>query len=216
MNVNVCFLKSTKNLSQANESFLRSVIDEHAGKAMTALLIGDIDITVRPKKEFTVPEVGSGGYAPNGNEIRIAVDSTRTNKEIEEIIKDKVPLSIYHEINHVARWRTVGYGEKIPETLISEGLAIVFAEQKWPKFKAPWGEYDEIEIKNYLEILRNRDVKSKYNHSEWFFGKGQSKWLGYKVGAFIVRQALLNSNKSIEELTKISASKVLKLSRVNL
>lgn len=216
MNINICFFKLTKNLSQSNELFLRKVINEYAQKAMHLLKIENINIVVYPKKELTIPEVGAGGYAPNGDWIRIAIDPTRTDIEIKEIIENKIPLSVYHEINHVARWLTVGYGEKIPETLISEGLAIVFAEKNWSTFRAPWGEYSEAEIKTFLEILRHRDVKSKYNHSEWFFGKGKPKWLGYKVGAHIVRKALLNSKISIEELTKLPAGEVLKLSGVEL
>lgn len=216
MNINICFFKLTKNLSQSNELVLRNVINEHAQKAMHLLKINNINIVVYPKKELTVPEVGAGGYAPNSDWIQIAVDPTRTDIEIKEIIEKKVPLSVYHEINHVARWLTVGYGEKIPETLISEGLAIVFAERNWSLFRASWGEYSEAEIKTFLEILRHRDAKSKYNHSEWFFGKGKPKWLGYKVGTYIVRKVLLDNKISIEELTKLSANEVLKLSGVKL
>lgn len=216
MDINICFFKLAKNLSQANDLFLHKVIYEHAQKAMHLLKINNINIVVYPKKELTIPEVGAGGYASNSDWIQIAVDPTRTDIEIKEIIENKIPLSVYHEINHVARWSTVGYGEKIPETLITEGLAIVFAEKNWSAFRAPWGEYSETEIKTFLEILRHRDVKSKYNHSEWFFGKGKPKWLGYKVGAYIVRKALLNSKISIEELTKLPAGEVLKLSGVNL
>lgn len=194
---------------------MRRIINSHAKNACKSLGISNVNIIIYSNKEQTIPTVGVGGYAPNADWIQIAIDPTKPDNLLKEIIEKIVPLSIYHELNHVARWRTVGYGNNIPETFITEGLAIVFAEKNWVTFKAPWGNYSEQDIKKYLKLIRERS-NSEYNHSEWFFGKGKPKWLGYKVGKFIVEKAIQNSGLAVEKLTKMSAGEILELSKVKL
>ena len=163
--------------------------------------------------------MGSGGFAPNSEWIRIAIDPFRREKDVEYIIKNIVPLNVYHEMNHVARWNKPGYGSTLLDAIISEGLAVVFAEENWDFFEAPWGKYGKKEIKKYMELLnkRSKNKDNNYNRAEWFFGKGKPNWLGYKLGSFIIRE-VKNKNPNIDSIVFIhmSSRKIIKLSGMRL
>lgn len=107
-------------------------------------------------------------------------------------------------MNHVARWNKKGHGNTLMDAIISEGLAIVFAEENWNLFEAPWGKYGQGEIKKYLQFLNKRNKKQDLNcnHAEWFFGKGKPIWLGYKAGSFIIR-AIKNKDNAIGSLALV-------------
>lgn len=219
MKINIFIFKVRKDISEKNKKLLKKVVFEHATIAAKKLNIDLINIVVYPNRDLTIPKIGVGGYAPNDEWIRISIDPLRKEKNIERIIKTIVPLSIYHEMNHVARWSKPGYGNMLLDTIISEGLAIVFAEENWDLFKAPWGKYRKSEIQKYFKFLNKRD-RSKdngYNHAEWFFGKGKPNWLGYKLGSFIIR-VLKNKNPIINslDLVHMDSKKIIKLSGLDI
>lgn len=219
MKINIFIFDVKKDISEKNKKLLKKVVFKHAVIAAKKLDINLINIVVYPNHDLTIPKIGAGGYAPNDEWIRISIDPLRREKDIERIIKTIIPLSIYHEMNHAARWNKPGYGYTLLDAIISEGLAIVFAEENWDSFTAPWGEYKKEEIKKYLEILnkRNRSKDNTYNHAEWFFGKSKPSWLGYKIGSFIIR-IIKNNNPNIDlsELVHMDSKKIIKLSGLNI
>lgn len=204
MKINIFLFEVKNDISKQNKKLLKKVVRKHAKIAAKKLGIDLINIVIYPNHDLTIPKVGSGGFAPNSEWIRIAIDPCLENKEVEHVIKNIVPLSVYHEMNHVARWRKPGYGNSLIDVIISEGLAIIFAEENWNLFKAPWSEYSQREINKFLELFNRRDKKKdlKYNHAEWFFGKGKPNWLGYKLGSFIIRN-VKSKNPDVESLALV-------------
>jgi uncharacterized protein YjaZ len=99
------------------------------------------------------------------------------------------------------------------EAIISEGLASAFEKDRWSEFTAPWLKWQEKEIKNYLKIFKKKlnKINSTYSHEEWFSGKGKlPKWIGYKLGTYIVESARNNFPKlSWYELNKMKAELIL-------
>lgn len=67
-----------------------------------------------------------GGYAPSAGVVFI--DLEPENPQFVHW-KNRLPSTVAHELNHAARWRTVGYGPTFLETLVSEGLATVYEAQ---------------------------------------------------------------------------------------
>lgn len=219
MKINIFLFEVKNDISEKNKKLLKKVVLKHAKVATKKLGIDLINIVIYPNRDLAILKIGSGGFAPNSEWIRIAIDPLREEEDVEYIIKNIIPLSVYHEMNHVARWNKPGYGSTLLEAIISEGLAIVFAEERWDLFRAPWGKYKQNEIRKYLEFLnkRSKSQDNNYNHAEWFFGKGRPNWLGYKLGAFIIRE-VKKKNPSINSLSLIhmDSKKIIKLSGLNI
>lgn len=133
-----------------------------------------------------MPQTGDGGYTAAPDWIQLSIDISKPIKFIK-IIENFLPAAVYHEMHHAKRMITTGYGARLLEVVITEGMASVFAEEMFPKFKAPWGKYSNKEIKRYLKIFLEHVNDQKYNHVEWFWGEGKPYWLGYKVGIYIIR-----------------------------
>jgi hypothetical protein len=125
---------------------------------------------VRDIKKFCIDDgLYIGGNTYIGNEAKIAVPQWPS---------DEINLreAIAHELHHVARWQTVGYGKTLGEALVSEGFAQAFAFEK-THWLAPWSQVDvsgEL-IKKALEEWDS----SKYKHQEWFFDGPLGRWIGY-------------------------------------
>jgi uncharacterized protein YjaZ len=106
----------------------------------------------------------------------------------------------------------VGYGSDLMEILVTEGLAVVFAEKNWKSFRAPWSVYTVAEIDSFMALIKNRNKNLAYNHQDWFFGNEKKKWLGYKVGTHIIRNVLEKNKIDIEKLTVIPAEQIIEMS----
>ncbi len=151
--------------------------------------------------------------------MQLSIDLTRGVQETNVIIKKRLPATIYHEMNHLKRWGSVGYGKTLLESIISEGIACVFEYKMWKTDQLPLFFEDEKEIYKMLEIVKKHIAKKDfaYVHSDWFFGTNPSipKWLGYKVGYYLVMKALeKNPKKTILDITVLSCNEILTLSGI--
>lgn len=222
MNTKVCiqFLVTQNKLSKLHKKRIEHVIRKHSKKAGTILGIKLVNVTVYPNANFVIPEIGSGGYSGSNDWLQIYIDTTKNARKMRRIIDKSIPGTIYHEMNHVARWGTVGYGKSLLEAIITEGLANVFEEQYWKEYKVIWASYESKEINKLLAIIRKRDKRKDnyYNHDEWFHGSGKlPRWIGYKIGTFIVR-SFLEYNPGIKwrELIGMDSDEIIKKSKVSL
>lgn len=217
MRLNIIILESKKGLRKQDSKHLRSVADKHARKAGKLLGVDLLNITINFSKNV-IPETGEAGYAAGKDWIQITIDPIRKAKELQKIITEIIPATIYHEANHIAREKYVGESKNLLEAIVAEGLADVFAEEYWPKFKAPWSVYQQTKIQPFLKNLRNEKNSRKYSHNDWFFGTGRyPRWLGYKLGSYIVQSAKeKNRNLTALKMTKMTANKVVKLSGISI
>lgn len=218
--IHIQFLTTEKKLSGTEEKLLLKTIRKHASRAGLILGVSLVNITVYPNSKFVIPETGEGGYTPSKDWFHIYIDPTKNKKELNKIIKNVIPATIYHEMNHAARWKYTGYGTNLLEAMVTEGLATAFSEERWEKFKAPWADFTMKEINKLLKIVRKRNTRNdnNYNHAEWFYGTGKlPRWIGYKIGTYIVKSFKKeNKSKTWNQLIKMKAEKIIKLSGVNL
>lgn len=214
------FLETEKNLDQKMKDLLEGVVKAHALKACSFLGISYVNITVYSNENFVIPETGEGGYAASGDWFQIYIDPTKSEDELEKIIKVDIPLTVYHELNHVARWNSTGYGVTLPEVIVTEGLASVFATENWKKSNSPWTKYSSEEINELIKIYKCRDKNSdsNYSHSEWFYGTGVlPKWIGYKLGFHIVKLVRENNLQvGWDKLINMSAEEIINLIDITL
>jgi uncharacterized protein YjaZ len=215
--LNIFFVQTNPGIPKALQESWQATIEHHGKEAMRILHIdGNLTVSVYPNGDWAVPETGAGGYAPTGDWIQLSLDPA---KEKKEDVERTLPATVYHECNHIARWRTVGYGKTLLEAMITEGLACVF-EKQFGKISLPWTVYSPEEIATMLDVVRMHGSKEgSYEHPRWFFGTDPlvPRWLGYKVGTYIVEQALLHhSSASIVDLTTEKAERILEHSGVKL
>jgi uncharacterized protein YjaZ len=174
------------------------------------------DTIIYPNDKYTEND-GVGGFAMSGGVLQLRIDLRETKYNLEEVLSNPLKATIYHECNHIARWQGPGYGIGLINSTVSEGIATVYEKLATYPYKIPHGEYQDIEELLSIYRKRNKDDDTTYNHNEWFFGAGERypAQLGYKVGTYIVEQALeKNKAISIYELTKLKSEDILEMSGV--
>jgi uncharacterized protein YjaZ len=121
--------------------------------------------------------------------------------------------TIFHEFHHLDRgWTIHGnkFGPGIPIAAVNEGLASVFAEQYTGVYFEAAYSYPE-NAAEWLEEVLALPVDADY--STWMMGEhpdGRNS-IGYRVGRYIVHQAIANSGKSILELSGLAPNEILRL-----
>lgn len=215
----VQFIETAKKFPKREAELLKKIVKNHTKKAGSILGIPIVNASLYPNQDFTIPETGEGGYTPSGDWFHIYIDPSKNQKQLAEIVRTSIPSTIYHEMNHIARWRNTGYGSSLPEAIISEGLAIVFAKEQWGKSKTPWADFSKKELDRLLAIAKKRGRRNDrtYDHGEWFLGTGKlPRWSGYKLGAYIVG-SFRNKNMKMpwSKIMKLSAENIIRASGVD-
>ncbi len=209
MILNIVFLKAKKDLSKTEKEQLKKVISKHALKAGKLLGVNLINIIVHPTKNV-ITETGESGFASD-DWIKIGIDPTRGKNELKRIISEIIPATIYHEMLHICRDNYLGRSQMLSDAVIAEGLADAFAKEQWPVFNAPWNQYNIKTIKPWLKEFTKKGNSKKYSYDEWFFGAaGKPKWLGYKMGSYIIDSVKKQNPKlTALKMAKIPAKKIL-------
>jgi uncharacterized protein YjaZ len=212
-------IKTRPDISVNQKKTLDKVIRKHSLIAGKILKIPFVTITVYPKSDWTIPETGENGYTPSEDWIQLYIN-IKKKKNLTKIINEHVPATIYHEMNHAARWRSSNFGNNLLEVIVSEGLASVFEKEQWKSFVPPWTKLNKREISNFLKIIneRNKNKDSTFNHAEWFFGQGElPRWIGYKLGVHIVESTRKNYPEiSWEKLTRMKAKEIINKSKIKI
>lgn len=164
------------------------------------LPLPDLDLVIAASPQQTIPETGVGGHSYTPHLTEIYIDPTSTHMDC---LSKELLGTIAHELHHVAREHSVGYGKTLLEACVSEGLADHF-EMKITDF--PPRLWDKAIGGEELERLRARAEKvwnlPEYNHSAWFFGSGSEglpRWGGYSLGFDIVAKYLAKIGKTASE-----------------
>lgn len=215
MKINIFFLESLKlKLSLEQRKRISDTIRTHAAKAgkMFRLKLLNFTVNCDSNKNKVISQIGMGASAMDGSWINITVNPKKFGIFIEKYL----PGLIYHEASHIFRGHFNQYGRTLLQTAVSEGLATVFEEENVPNLTALYGIYSEKFILRYLPAFKKKMHSKKFNYSEWFFGTGKyPDWLGYYIGAYIVRKAKENNSKlTADKLMSKSADHILKLSKI--
>jgi len=206
MKINICTLDPEEKINNTDWLLIKDSVKKHAKIGCEALSIKTLNVTIYPNKDWCIKQTGDGGYTANFDWIQVFIDPA---KSVSKIINLSFPATLYHEMNHARRMIKIGFGKTLLETVISEGLAIVFAEEMFKNFEAPWGKYSEEEIKRLYKVFISHKDDENFNYQEWFLGFGKPHWLGYKIGAHIVRGLKEKGKKfSSIKLVDTPASKI--------
>jgi uncharacterized protein YjaZ len=177
--------------------------------------VTDVEFRVLVFPSKTIPRIGMSGVAPNNKHIYILLDPA--HPKFNEAITTHIVQTIPHEYHHTLRYRTVGYGNNLFESMISEGLACHFAIEVC-KIDTP--DYckalNKEQFKEWKEKAEKIWFNSDYDHLEWFVGlkKTIPANTGYTIGFSMVSDYLRKHlGETAASLYKTSADKFLENSR---
>lgn len=159
----------------------------------------------------TIPETGEGAYTRNSRLILLSINPSMPFSKEEVLVN--VEAAVLHELNHAARFELGIWHHTLLESCIMEGLATVF-EKKYARRGVPlWGNYNSDETAAWFN-----EINSVQNNAEWndymFTHPDGRRWIGYKVGTWLIDEAMKKSGKTIEELTFMGNTEILSLAAV--
>lgn len=180
--------KLAKKLDRAD---LLGTLKKAVRDAAAHLGLATSHLVVVADRFLTIPEEGVGGHAFGTAYIQLAVDPDH-RKGTGFNIRRWLPSTVVHELHHLVRARTQGYGRTLGEALVSEGLACAFEEFVYRRHKAPYAHtLSALELKRAWAKANTQLGSSRYRHDEWFYGTGALKrWTGYSLGFSIVKSYL--------------------------
>lgn len=203
--------KFWKDLSADFQKKYGAEVEKSFKEASKLLPTGSVHINflVQPSPYDLIPETHDAARTINSELIRLAFDPAYAKEHTGEILSHIKP-SVYHEMNHAARFNIPIWHKSLLEWCLMEGLATVF-ERDRAGGKPLWGEYPE-NVADWLdEVKKAKDSerdKIMFRHSD---GR---RWIGYKVGTYMIDEAIKKSGKTIEELTALECDEIFKLAGI--
>lgn len=157
-----------------------------AAEVDAQLGIDGADLVLCDYRGLAITELGVGGYAPSATLAFIALEPW--GEPFQRGWREALPVGIAHELHHVRRWQGPGYGPRLVDSLVSEGMATLFEAERAgvdPMYaRAVPAEQLETHWQAALPLLERED-----QHARFFFGGGDlPRWLGYTLGTELARR----------------------------
>lgn len=205
---------STENyqFSKQEQKKIKNII-EHGyaeAKQLLPMLSEQLNITVQPSTKV-IPETGEVGIAYHQDWINVHLNPD-FEKGLDWIIDNHLRGTIFHESHHCTRYKKTGNEESLLGCAIFEGLATVF-ERDYARHSPLWGDYSKVPIKEWAEELLTHKNETGFNYPRWFFDSNDGRrWIGYRVGTYIVDQAIENyPEETPATLVHTSANNIMKM-----
>jgi len=212
-NLTVIFDSKNHRFTQQEISTIESIIKESTNE-VRALLPQLTQAITAKIHTFDYPLDVVGGVHGRADTTNLVIFNLSTKSKGGLIGSAKAALkgSVYHELHHVAvGWTMIDnkYGNPagIPIATVNEGLAGVFTETYTDQyFKAL--DYPDNAHEWIPEIMA---LPKDANYNDWISGAHPDgrMVIGYRLGRYIVHQALKKSDKDILELSKLHPNEIL-------
>lgn len=215
LDLRVHFLEADGSLSPWRGRILEQV-RETAERVGAAVSVSDssapIDVLVEYRVGETIPELGIAGACYRRAVVFFTLDPENENFEAS-LAAGEVRKLLTHELHHSFRHATCGYGTRLSEVLVTEGLADAFEVEinggdghAWCHAIAP-GDWAAA-----LERAERELSAETYDHPGWFYGSDRSlpRWAGYTIGYHLVKTYLAaNPEARPSRMTATPASVVI-------
>lgn len=190
------FLDTEEHQFSRNErSDIQNVIEQAHGEAkqLLPMLSEQLSILVQPS-DNVIPETGETGVALHKDLLSLQINP-EFKDGIDQVVNVHLRPRVFHEIHHCARYKKFENEATLSENVIMEGLATAF-EREFAEHAPLWGDYSGMPIREWTrELLAHKD-ETDFDYLKWFFNAEDGRrWLGYRVGTYIVDQALENHPK---------------------
>jgi uncharacterized protein YjaZ len=170
-----------------------------------------LNFFIQPREYALIKETQDNGHAHNSEFLELAFNPTLDQKGLK-VILDDIKATVFHEMNHAARYNLGIFHTKFLDSCIMEGLATVF-ERDYGHTKPPYGEYPDSVADWAQEIIDKNDMFAWAEYS--FDHPDGRRWIAYKVGTYIVDEAIKNSDKNVIDLTQMECADILKLAKID-
>jgi uncharacterized protein YjaZ len=135
------------------------------------------------------------------------VDPTRPGG-VASVVESWLRACLFHELHHLVRDASIAR-KTLLDFVVAEGMATVF-ERDYAHVTAPWGAYKTEEAVQWLEELRQLPPDAERHRWLHYHPDGR-RWIGLKVGAYLVDRAMHRSAKSPVALVTVPTAEVLRL-----
>ena len=154
-----------------------------------------------------IPETGETASAHPPNVVYWTVDPNRAGG-IVAIANAELRRTLFHEFHHLVRDSAVGEDQRLLDRVVTEGLATVF-ERDFAGPPPPWGMYPDDVGAWVAEILA---LPANAPSREWMYRHPDGRrWIGYKVGTYLVDRAIRASGRSAAALVSSSTDDIVRL-----
>jgi uncharacterized protein YjaZ len=157
-----------------------------------------------------MPETGDGGYTKNSRLVILSIDPGLPYGE--EKLLTQVRETVFHELSHAARFEKGIWHTAFLDRCVLEGLATVF-ERDYAGARPLYGEYDPTECEAWIAEIES-DFTEEKSYQYMFRHDDGRRWIGYKVGTYIIDQAKEKSGKSVLQLNGMESKDILQLAGV--
>lgn len=142
-----------------------------------------------------IPETGEVGFAVSPDTVNWTVDASRN---VGEVARSHLRHMLFHELHHCVRLIRVPsyFTTDWYDGSIFEGLATVF--ERLAGWSPPYGDYPD-EIGAWADELFAQPVDNTFNHWKFQHPDGR-RWISYRVGAWVVDEAVKNSGRTAADL----------------
>jgi uncharacterized protein YjaZ len=178
---NVLVFEDGGRLDAVREAIAR-VVRDAVSRVRGLMPVTGVTIRVSAGTSYVIPEIGIGGRTHGPFDIQIVLDpgSAVLTQSIET---ELFPL-LGHEMHHAMRFRTVGYGDNLLESMVSEGLADQFAVEVAGIDPPLWSKaLSGADLVLWSARAREQWFDQGYDYEAWFFGTREiPRWAGYSIG----------------------------------
>ncbi|MGH6726626.1 MAG: DUF2268 domain-containing putative Zn-dependent protease [Pseudolabrys sp.] len=171
------------------------------------LPVDRVDVIVGYSDPFwVIPAYGIGGFSHGKGRISITLAPDHPRFADPER-RDRLAAVLAHELHHIARSRSAGYGRTLGEALVSEGLAQCF-EVEIGRPPPPYAVALKGEaLGEFAGRAREQMTAQFYDHGAWFYGRrGDANFP--KDGGYSLGYALVKARLADEATTAAAAASV--------
>jgi uncharacterized protein YjaZ len=149
-----------------------------------------------------IPETGETATAVPPASVYWTVDLDR---DLLSIARKELRSTLFHELHHLARDPHV-HRETLMDSVVTEGMATAF-ERDFGKVDPPWSIAPPEVMEWTREILDQPDNAPR---DAWLFRHPDGRrWIGIRVGTFLVDRATKASGRSSAELVTTPTAEIL-------
>lgn len=154
--------------------------------------------------DSVIPETGDTAYASPPNVVTWQVDASRP-EGVAAIARAQLRSALFHELHHDARG-PLSFDVDIRARVITEGLATAF-ERDFGGYAPPWGVYPpEVEAWTREVFALPPDAP----RDVWLRRHPDGRrWIGLRVGTFIVDCAMKASGKTSADLVRVAGDEII-------
>jgi hypothetical protein len=194
--------------SPAEREIIQTIADTTALEVERVLptLPQHLVLKVRAGKKV-IPETGETGELAPPQTVYWTVDP---NRDIGEIVQTKLRPTLFYEWHQLVRAQTLG-GSSLMDHVIAQGLATAFTRDA-AGVAVPWGQYPESVSAWVNELIA---LPPTAPVDQWLYRHPDGRrWIGMKVGTYLVDRATKSSGRSAAQLVGTSTDEILRLAGI--